>query len=91
MVSVTSPPARNAPANSKMQAINSAVFKEIAPKESLFLEMKKKENHAIQVIEYLKNNSYPKSQDLLKHWSWSNSALVVKDLLIEKCRLYYFD
>ena len=31
MVSVTSPPARNAPANSKMQAINSAVFKEIAP------------------------------------------------------------
>ncbi len=70
----------------KLVLSNIEVFKEIAPKETLFLDMENKKNHSDKVIKYLKNDSYPKSQELLTKWSWSKSSLILKQLLIKKCR-----
>ena len=70
----------------KLVLSNIEVFQEIAPKETLFLDMQDKKNHSDQVIKYLNNNSYPKSQELITKWSWSKSSLILKELLIKKCR-----
>ncbi len=57
------------------------IFNEIAPKNSLLLDLDKKDEHIHLLHNYLKKQIEFDSQTILKKWSWDLSALRLKDLI----------
>tara|TARA_B100000886_G_scaffold313086_1_gene249493 strand:+ start:22949 stop:23542 length:594 start_codon:yes stop_codon:yes gene_type:complete len=61
---------------------NISVFREIAPQNTLMLDLKKNIDHIEMVHDYLKKQIEFDSQSILKKWTWSKSALKLKQLLL---------
>ena len=63
---------------------NIPVFREIAPKNTLMLDLKRNVDHIELVHEYLNKKSKFDSQNILKKWTWRKSALKLKKLLLNQ-------
>ncbi len=60
------------------------VFREIAPKSALFLDLDKKKNHLKLLNEYINKNIKIDTQFILKKWTWEESSLKLEKLLLSK-------
>ena len=63
---------------------NIDVFKEIAPKGALLLDLNKEFNHIDLLHDYLNKPIKLDSEFILKKWSWYKSSLKLKKLLLTK-------
>ncbi|EEE40979.1 glycosyltransferase family 4 protein [Prochlorococcus marinus] len=63
---------------------NIPVFREIAPPNTLMLDLKIKNDHIELVHEYLNKKLKFDSQNILKKWTWRESALKLKKLLLNQ-------
>ncbi len=73
----------------KIVLSNIEVFKEIAPKNSLLLDMNKENKHVKLLHDYLNKDVKVNSKYILKKWSWVKSSLKLKKLLLSELRNYY--
>ena len=73
----------------KVVLSNIEVFREIAPKNSLLLNMNKKYQHVNLLHDYLKKSIKVNPQLILKKWSWDKSSLKLKKILLTTLRNYY--
>ena len=73
----------------KIVLSNIEVFKEIAPKNSLLLDMNKENQHVKLLHDYLNKDVKVNSEYILKKWSWVKSSLKLKKLLLSELRNYY--
>ena len=60
---------------------NIPIFREIAPKNSLFLDLEKKNQHIILLNNYLDQKIEFDAQSIFKKWSWELSAIRLNDLI----------
>ena len=63
---------------------NIPVFKEIAPKCSLLLDLKEESNHLELLHDYLNKPIYFDPESILKKWSWKKSSIKLKKLLLKE-------
>ncbi len=63
---------------------NISVFREIAPPNTLMLDLKRNNDHLELVHEYLNKKLKFDSQTILKKWTWMKSALKLKKLLLNQ-------
>ena len=63
---------------------NIPVFREIAPPNTLMLDLNKNIDHIELVHEYLNKKLKFDSQSILKKWTWRESALKLKKLLLNQ-------
>ena len=63
---------------------NIPVFREIAPPNTLMLDLKRSIEHIRLVHEYLNNKLELDSESILKKWTWRKSALKLKKLLLNQ-------
>ena len=58
------------------------IFEEIAPQESLLLDMQNFETNLYEIDTYLSNKSFPKKENIEKKWGWENSASLLSKILL---------
>ena len=63
---------------------NIPVFREIAPPNTLMLDLNRNINHIELVHAYLNKKLKFDSQTILKKWTWRESALKLKKLLLNQ-------
>ena len=63
---------------------NIPVFREIAPPNTLMLDLKRNIHHIELVHEYLNKKLKFDSETILKRWTWEKSALKLKKLLLNQ-------
>ena len=68
----------------KIILINIDVFNEIAPKDALLLDLNKESNHIDLLHDYLNKPIKFDSEFIFKKWSWNESSLKLKKLLLKK-------
>ena len=68
----------------KLILSNIPIFREIAPPNSLMLDLKRNINHIELVHAYLNKKLKFDSQTILKKWTWRESALKLKKLLLNQ-------
>ncbi len=73
----------------KVVLSNIEVFKEIAPKNSLILNLEKENQHVKMLHDYLNKEIKVDSQYIFKKWSWDKSSLKLKKLLLSNFSNYY--
>ena len=73
----------------KIVLSNIKVFKEIAPKNSLLLDLNKENQHVKLLHDYLNKDVKVDSKYILKKWSWDKSSLKLRKLLLSELRNYY--
>ena len=73
----------------KVVLSNIEVFKEIAPKNSLILNLEKENQHVKLLHDYLSKEIKVDSQYIFKKWSWDKSSLKLKKLLLSNFSNYY--
>ncbi|MDA9746861.1 glycosyltransferase family 4 protein [Prochlorococcus sp. AH-736-M13] len=66
----------------KIIANKMPIFEEIAPPESLLIDIKNFESALDQMNEYLNNKSFPNKKDIEKKWCWENSASLLSKILL---------
>ena len=66
----------------KVVLSNIEVFREIAPKNSLILNLNKADQHVKLLHEYLNKEIKVSSQYIFKKWSWDKSSLKLKKLIL---------
>ncbi len=55
---------------------------EIAPINSLILDLQDQKNHVEKILEYIKNPLYPEPELVLRNWSWKVTALKLKKFIV---------
>ena len=55
---------------------------EIAPKNSLILDLKDQINHVPQILDYITNPLRPEPELVLRNWSWKSTALKLKEFIV---------
>ena len=66
----------------KVVLSNIEVFKEIAPKNSLILNLRKENQHLKLLHDYINKEVRVDPQTIFDKWSWENSSLKLKKLLL---------
>jgi len=60
------------------------IFREIAPKNSLFLDLRKENQNVKLLHDYLVKEIYFDSQSIFERWSWDKSSLKLKNFLLSQ-------
>ena len=66
----------------KVVLSNIEVFKEIAPKNSLILNLRKQNQHLKLLHDYINKEVKVDPQTIFDKWSWEDSSLKLKKLLL---------
>ncbi len=65
----------------KVVVSNFLALQEIAPKNSLILEIGKEKSHLNQVIKYINSDYFPNPEEVYKSWNWLDSSKKLAKLL----------
>ena len=68
----------------KVIANDIEIFREIAPRSSLLLDLKKEKQNLKLLHDYLKQEIHVDSQSIFKRWSWDKSSLKLRRFLLSQ-------
>ena len=68
----------------KVIASDIEIFREIAPRSSLLLDLGKKKQNVKLLHDYLNKEIYTDSQSIFKKWSWDKSSLKLRKFLLSQ-------
>ena len=73
----------------KVIASDIEIFREIAPKSSLLLDLKKEKQNLKLLHDYLQQENHIDSQSIFERWSWDKSSLKLRSFLLSQLHHNY--